>query len=53
MQQSNQIILGLYTTLINLNPMAHEKEKKEGKRKVALKLSSLLLSGTVRRAMSS
>jgi hypothetical protein len=38
-----------------LNPAAHGKRKKkiqEEERKEALRLSSLLLSGTVRRAMS-
>jgi hypothetical protein len=54
-----QIILRLYTTLINLNPTAYKertknKREKRGKRKKeVLKLSSLLLSSAVRTAMSS
>jgi hypothetical protein len=54
-----QIILRLYTTLINLSPTAYKertknKREKRGKRKKeVLKLSSLLLSSAVRTAMSS
>jgi hypothetical protein len=54
-----QIILRLYTTLINLSPTAYKertknKREKRGKgKKEVLKLSSLLLSSAVKTAMSS
>jgi hypothetical protein len=53
----DQIVSGLYTTLINLSPTAYrERTKKIYRKKIkkeAFKLSSLLLSVTVRRATSS
>jgi hypothetical protein len=51
-----QIISGLYTTLINLSPAAYRewtKKRREKIKKEAFKLSSLLLSVPIKRAMSS
>jgi hypothetical protein len=52
-----QIILGLYTTLINLSPAAYRERTKQKNiekiKKEAFKLSPLVLSVTVGRATSS
>jgi hypothetical protein len=53
----SQIVSGLYTTTINLSPIAYREKKKKWRRQKikeeAFKLLSLLLSVTVGRAMSS
>jgi hypothetical protein len=49
----SQIVLGFYMILFNSNPTTHgkrAKQKKEEREKEALKLSSRLFSGAVRRA---